>query len=68
MTRIEFAERIVRILTDKSEAARIDGPFVKTEAKALGGSTLAAVEELANEVHMGWVLTTDATGNLQILY
>ena len=68
MTRIEFAERIVRILTSKKEKARIDGPFVKTEAKALGGSTLAEIEALANEVNMGWVITTNASGNFQILY
>jgi len=66
MTRIEFAERIARIL--KKEDARIDGPFVKTGATALGGSILAEIEGLANEAGMGWVITTDATGNLQILY
>lgn len=68
MERIEFAERIVRILTAKQENARIDGGFVKTGAKALGGSTLAEIEALAVEANHGWVITTDAAGNLQILY
>ena len=66
MTRIEFAERITRIL--KNEGARIDGPFVKTKTTALGGSTLAQIEGMATEAGMGWVITSDATGNLQILY
>lgn len=68
MTRIEFAERIVRILRSKKEEAKIDGPFVKTEAKALGGSVLAEIDVLADKARMGWVITTDAAGNLQILY
>ena len=68
MTRIEFAERIVKILTNKKMNAKIEGPFVKTGTAALGGSVLAEIDEMADKVCMGWVITTDAAGNLQILY
>lgn len=68
MTRTEFAERIVSLLRSKKEEAKIDGPFVKTGTTALGGSVLAEIDVLADKARMGWVITTDAAGNLQILY
>ncbi len=70
MTRIEFAERVVRILYERQPSAsvRIDGPFVKTDATVLGGSVLAEIEKLACEAGIGWVITTGWNGKLQIMY